>query len=581
MRRISDEESHDKGFDLSEYWRTIWRKRYFILIPVILAGCITVVGVQFLKPVYKSWALIRMEDQNYFSKEVTQFFSLEQRSLEERRQVVDEETLAKIQAEIHTTAFVDGVVARLGLDENPKAIEEAKLLGETVYPGVPVDQLLRRRLREILTSKMKVSLKGPGIFEIACHDYNPETCYRLADAVTTLFIDAQRSRQLKGLEAAGEFSEEQLEIYKKRLEDSEAELQRVQDRITELALQSNPVGESSKRYQEEFGGESNLRYAETMKERLDIRVSELEDVVTRIRAQLADLMGQAPVSPLIDRDATLSKAKNSLTSHHQTQTRLELGARGVTSQDQQENQARINEAESTIERRLTQLVDEAFPDANPDYRPLIVEYYLDSAVLQSLRSKLERLESYITSFKRNLDLAPRLDAELVKLQDEVKTDRELYNSFLRAKTSAQIGQAVQNTNIGITVEILEPASRPLDPVKPKKVQILILALVIGASIGVGGLWISEYTDTSFRNIDQIEKKLGLRVLGTVPIINKGVSWRKAQTRRQSMIWMVTSAVVIVLSLMGFYLYGRMSDKLTVTSAQQASRSGVTEVHAEQ
>jgi len=580
MRRISDEESHDKGFDLSEYWRTIWRKRFFILIPVILAGCITVVGVQFLKPVYKSWALIRMEDQNYFSKEVTQFFSLEQRSLEERRQVVDEETLAKIQAEIHTTAFVDGVVARLGLDENPKAIEEAKLLGETVYPGVPLDQLLRRRLREILTSKIKVSLKGPGIFEIACHDYNPETCYRLADAITTLFIDAQRTKQLKGLEAAGEFSEEQLEIYKKRLEDSEAELQRVQDRITELALQSNPVGESSKRYQEEFGGESNLRYAETMKERLDIRVSELEDVVTRIRAQLTDLMGRPPVSPLIDNDATLSKAKNSLTSHHQTQTRLELGARGVTSQDQQENQARIHEAESTIERRLTRLVEEAFPDANPDYRPLIVEYYLDGAVLQSLRSKLERLESYISSFKRNLDLAPRLDAELVKLQDQVKTDRDLYNSFLRAKTSAQIGQALQNTNIGLTVEVLEPASRPLDPVKPKKMQILILALVIGASIGIGGLWISEYTDTSFRNIDQIEKKLGLRVLGTVPIINKGVSWRKAQTRRQSMIWMVTSAVVIVLSLMGFYLYGRMSDKLTVTSAQQASRSGVTEIHAE-
>jgi len=370
MRRIDSKEvTREPGSVLLEYTRVLWRKKYFVLIPVVVAAVITVVGVRFLKPVYKSSALIRMEDQTYLTQEVAQFLSLQ-----ERRQAYDEETLAKIRAEIQSSSFIDQVIGHLGLDENPRIIAQVEMLQKTQYPQISVDELLKRRLKDILTSKIKVELTGPGIFEIACHDYSPQTCYLLANAVTTLFIDSQREKQVSELTEAGQFSDEQLEIYKKRLEASELALQQVQDRITRLALQGNPVGEASREYQEEFGGESNLRYAETLQEQLSTKVAELQNNVDRTRRRLIDVVGSMPTSVALTQDSELSKLKANLVAHRQTQTRLELGSRGVTNQDLENNATTIKATEDAIERLLTDLVDREFSAIDRDYRPLIVEY---------------------------------------------------------------------------------------------------------------------------------------------------------------------------------------------------------------
>lgn len=565
MRRIDNEDRRQSsGVNLSEYWRIIWKKKAYLAIPVILAGVVTVLGVQFLKPVYKSASLIRLEDPNLVAPELAEFLTME-----ERRQAVDEETLARIRAEIRSSGFVDQVVDYLGLDENPQAIDRARELKESRYPDLSVQEILRRNLREILSNKIRVSLEGPGLFEIATYDYSPRTCYQLASAVTTLFIDAQRQKQLRGLEEAGEFSDEQLEVYKERLENSERQLEDVQSRITDLALQSNPVGETSKQYQEEFGGESNLRYAETLKEQLDVTISELEGVIARTGQRIRTGTSATLPDNLLRTNSDLNKLINTLIRYRETQLRLELGNRGVTTADLDANRGRVRETEKAIERQLTTIVSARFDDVDRDYRPLIVEYYLQRGIVESLRSKRDRLASYIDAFKRKLDLVPQLQTELARLEDQVNTDRELYNSFLRAKTSAQIGQAAQKTNLGLSVDVLEPAAQPLTPERPRKKRILLLALIIGATLGAGGILLSEYMDTSFRDIADIEKQLDLRVLGTIPQIEANAAWSSVPTRRQSLIWAGTAAVVIILAVTGFYLYGRSADRVVVSGAEKA------------
>lgn len=566
MRRVEDIDNNGKnnGADLSEYWRILWKKKYFVMIPVVLAGVITVIGVQFLKPVYKSAALVHLEDSNLMANELAEYVTVE-----EKRQMLDEETLQKIRAEITTSGFIDQVVARLGLDENPVAIERAKELRDSRYPDMPVEDILRRNLREVISNKIKVRLDGPGIYEIACYDYNANNCYLLANAVTTLFLDSQRQRQLKGLEEAGEFSDEQLQVYKQRLEQSEADLQDVQDRITALALQNNPVGESSKRYQEEFGGESNLRAAETIKAQLDVAINQTDEVIARTRKRIAEATDKQLNTGIFDRDASLHKALASLIAYRETQLRLELTARGAKSVDFDDTSGQVRETEQAIERQLTGIVESRFADVDADYRPLIVEYYLQTAIVRSLRAKRERLVSYIDAFKSKVDQMPQLEAQLEKLQDRVKTDRELYNSFLRAKTSSQIGQAMQKTNLGLSVDVLEPAAHPLKPERPKKKRILLLALIIGATLGTGGLLLSEYVDTSFRDVADIERRLELRVLGTVPQITDNPAWTNAPTRKQMAVWAGTAVVVVLLAVTGFYLYGRIADRIVISGSQQS------------
>ncbi len=559
MRVQTDNETtKHAGTSFPEYLRVLWRKKYFVLIPLALSGAISIVGVRFLKPIYMASSVILMEDKSYLNKEVAPIVSVE-----ERRAAIDEETLAQLTGEIQSSDFLDQVIERLGLAQNPGLIAAANAERKTHLAYLSVDEIVARRLRGMLQNKIEVTLVGPGMFRISCFDYSPETSFVLADAVANLVIDSFQRKRLRGLQQASEFSQEQLQLYKLRLEESEHRLEDLQNEKTKLALESNPVGEATREYAEEFGGEANLRYAEALHEQLDIRVEELHSIMQRIRDRLQKVLGSLPDDERVKDDPEMRTLTSSLNSLRESQLRLELGARGMTTVDLETSKTTATDTENKLHRRLTTLVDDVYSGVNPDYRPLIVEYHLQNAILASYEAQRTRLVSFINSFKHKLDVAPQLDMQLAKLEEEVKTNRELYQSFLMAKTSAQVSEAAQSTNLGMTIEILDKAIRPLAPVKPDKTNIILLALVFGATLGVVGIVVSEYSDTSFRTVEEIEKALNLKVLGAIPGVAANVGWNKARTRRQTIIWVSTVFIIVVSALVGFYVYGKVAARQAI------------------
>jgi hypothetical protein len=74
-------------------------------------------------------------------------------------------------------------------------------------------------------------------------------------------------------------------------------------------------------------------------------------------------------------------------------------------------------------------------------------------------------------------------------------------------------------------------------------------------IGAGGLLLTEFTDSSFRSVDDVEKILGLKVLGTVPRFEK-TRWVHDAARKRAVIWTSTVVVLVALSISAFYFYGK-------------------------
>lgn len=68
------------------------------------------------------------------------------------------------------------------------------------------------------------------------------------------------------------------------------------------------------------------------------------------------------------------------------------------------------------------------------------------------------------------------------------------------------------SNIGI----VQPASYEARPIRPRALVNLALGLVIGVFGAVGVAFFAEYTDRSFRTIDDIEHKLELPALIAIP-----------------------------------------------------------------
>ncbi|HEY9447399.1 MAG TPA: GNVR domain-containing protein [Burkholderiales bacterium] len=212
-------------------------------------------------------------------------------------------------------------------------------------------------------------------------------------------------------------------------------------------------------------------------------------------------------------------------------------------------------SEQAIQHILGSVVAEKLPNVSADYRPLVVEYFYQQIQLNAYRQKRERLDSYSRAFRNQVATAPQMDTELARLRQEVEQNRQLYNTFRNTQTTTQISEAAQSTELGAAVVLVEAASKPLEPVRPNKVKILALAFILGCGIGGAGLLLTEFSDTSFRSVEDVEKLMGLKVLGTVPRFER-TRWYHDSARKRAVIWSTVCLIATGAALAGFYFYGK-------------------------
>jgi len=128
---------------------------------------------------------------------------------------------------------------------------------------------------------------------------------------------------------------------------------------------------------------------------------------------------------------------------------------------------------------------------------------------------------------RDLNLSMTVE-ELDKLISitQVKTteilDIQITNTepVLAASIANTMAQEFSKTVIEIkkvdSVSIVDKAVTPETPVKPNKKLNILIAFVVGLMASVGLVFLLEYLDDTIKTSDDIEKLLGIPVLGVIP-----------------------------------------------------------------
>ena len=104
-----------------------------------------------------------------------------------------------------------------------------------------------------------------------------------------------------------------------------------------------------------------------------------------------------------------------------------------------------------------------------------------------------------------------------QLQQQVDVNRQNYRLYLTKFEESRISEAMDSEKI-TNVSVFEPARAPREPVSPKKMLNLILAIFLGAFGGLGLAFFMEYLDDKIEKIEDVEDTLGLPVLASVPIL---------------------------------------------------------------
>lgn len=532
VRKIVPDQDAER-VDIKGYWKVLWRKKYYFLVPFILSAFISIVGVRYLTPVYKSTTVLSLERENIFSTSVDRYLTDE----ESGSNFINRQYLSMLSAKLRSNSFLEAVIEDLGLIN---AVNARRIIrsDEGSVTGIPQSERIKRYLVKLLESKIEITSQAAGFFELGVLDTDPGNAYILAKKVSEKFLEVQRKQKLDAIRRAGAFSDEQLAIYREKLEGSEKELSRIQTEINSNIALSNPVNEN------------NLNVAEVKKNNLDAEYERNRIALSRIRSRLSSIFDMVPSSEKIMKDETVNNIENQLSAAGDEKILAELS--GQTDLLAVENQ--IESLWQDLRRRISVIVREEYADISSEYHPVITEYFFQRFNLDYYQSKRNRVETYIDQYKSNLASQPFLEKELERIEREVENNRAIYQAFLESKASAQISEAVQTTNLGLNLSIIEKAQRPIEPVMPDTMKVILISILFGAVCGVGAILVTEYMDDSFKSVEEVERVLQLPVLGTIPKTVAQFSWEKKQWGRRILLWIVSLFVLVSVLTGAIYIY---------------------------
>lgn len=320
---------------------------------------------------------------------------------------------------------------------------------------------------------IRIRVRGSDAFEIEYVHPDPAIAQRVAERITSLFIEEVASAREQQVEGASRFIEEQLAEARKGLEAQEAAVGRFKERnmgslpeqvatnlstLQRLQLEQQSVGQ-------------NLQAAQDRLAAMDAQLGTPEDrssgEIRQLRTQLDELKGR-------------------YTDQHP---------------DVRVLAARIAGMEASIATR----------SAPTDSHALAV-LRLD---IQGLKARSSEVDGRIAEIQASVDRSPRTEQELAILTRDYKKLSENYLALLNKKLDTQMAERMEKQWKGERFRILDPANHPERPFFPQLSVFLLVGVLGGIASGLGLALLAESLDHSIRTPADLEGALEWPVLATV------------------------------------------------------------------
>jgi len=138
---------------------------------------------------------------------------------------------------------------------------------------------------------------------------------------------------------------------------------------------------------------------------------------------------------------------------------------------------------------------------------------------QASNQRLASLSGSLSQSRGTLAVSNSAKTGLQDLEKRSETSNALYESYLNRYKELTAREGTEQAD----AEMLHPAPVPLVPDSPHVMINLILSLAIGLGLGVAAAFLAELNYSGITTGDDIEQRLGVRYLGSVPSLGSVVA----------------------------------------------------------
>ncbi len=159
-----------------------------------------------------------------------------------------------------------------------------------------------------------------------------------------------------------------------------------------------------------------------------------------------------------------------------------------------------------VQAQMDQVAQRIDAEIKTMLRGVQTEYRVAKAREETLLGNVNRLR------QEGQDISEK-EIQYQNLQRDSDSNQQLYEAVLKRLKETGVTGGLETNN----VSVIEDASVPRLPIRPRRMMNLIVAVLMGLFVGVGTALVIEYFDTTIKTPDDVERYLGLPVIGIVPV----------------------------------------------------------------
>ncbi len=152
---------------------------------------------------------------------------------------------------------------------------------------------------------------------------------------------------------------------------------------------------------------------------------------------------------------------------------------------------------------------------NENYQKMQLDLLTEESNLSSLQAKAEVLKTQLKAGQDEVKLLNDTEMQWAQIDRDLETQKSNYRKYSDSLEQARIDQALELKKIS-NISIVQPASYPVRPIWPKAPRNLLAGLFLGIFGGIALAFFTEYQDHSFKRPEDVDNRLNLPVLATLP-----------------------------------------------------------------
>lgn len=512
----------EKNFNIREYLEIALRRKWYILIPLVISILFSFPVYKRLPKIYKATTLILVQPQKVPEAYVRSIITA---PITERLNTISQEILSRTSLE--------------------KVIKEFDVF-PNIRNEVPMEVIIEQ-MRKMIDIRVQSRGATQSTFSISFEGEDPAKVMKVANNLASLFIE--ENLKVRELQA-----EKTAEFITKELYATEGQLKRKEEDL--------------RKYKEKYMGQlpqqldANLRILERLQQQLkttsdNIRAVEdrsilLQDQIERLRSSELPRIsegvrregnsdkeeireGRVSEDPLITQWNNLRKdldiALSKYTENHpdvidlrRKIALLEPKVKEILKKQEAARETQHRELMARMARNREENIPTPTLGRDPAVTRLLSQYMEQYRAAQievkRFKDEVQLLQDTISLYQKRVEDTPRREQEMVLLTRDYDLMKTSYQSLLEKKMQAQMAENLERKQQGEQFKVLDPARLPEKPIRPDPFKILLICSFIGLTAGLGLAWLKETADQSFHSETELEADLGFPILVIIPNLEK-------------------------------------------------------------